>query len=249
MSAKIGVVIAALLAGAWGFLMIQAWQMRHLPMTEMWMAPAGSIAWRLLDFAWVFGMWAVMMAAMMLPTALPMLNIFARYCQRDPGSSELKTFGFIAGYLAVWMLFSLGATVLQWLFHTWAWLSPMMDNHQPLLATAIFFLAGLYQFTVYKNACLHHCRTPIGYLLSHWRPGMRGAVQIGFRHGWSCLGCCWAQMLIMFAVGVMNVLGMLLVTLLVIIEKYAPVDANRLSGGIGVLFLLAGFYNLWQATV
>ena len=78
---------------------------------------------------------------------------------------------------------------------------------------------------------------------------MRGAVQIGFRHGWSCLGCCWAQMLIMFAVGVMNVLGMLLVTLLVIIEKYAPVDANKLSRGIGALFLLAGFYNLWQATV
>lgn len=229
--------------GAWGFLLYQAWQMQHLPMSAMWMAPAEWGGWKMADFAWVFAMWAVMMAAMMLPTALPMLGAFARTCRHDPGGPTPRTLAFVGGYLAAWCLFSLGATLLQWLFHGWAWLSPMMETHHAGLSAALFMLAGGYQFTAYKQACLRHCRTPIGFLLTHWRPGLRGATRVGFRHGATCVGCCWAEMLIMFAVGVMNIGGMLLLTLLAIVEKWAPFDSANVSRGVGLLLIVvAGLY-------
>ena len=217
-------------------------------MAQMWMPPRQLMAWTMDDFTWVFGMWAAMMAAMMLPTAVPMLTAFSRFCQRDSDANAWRTLWFGSGYLAVWMIFSSALTVLQWLFHGWAWLSPMMENRQPLLAAAIFLLAGVYQFTAFKHICLHHCRTPFGYLLNHWRPGNSGALQIGLQHGLSCLGCCWAQMLIMFAVGVMNLTGMLLITLWVIIEKWAPIDASKLGYGSGLLFLFWGVYSFLTAT-
>lgn len=241
MSGKLIVLLVLAIGGAWGYLLYQTWLMSHLPMAQMWMPPPRLTDWTLGDLSWVFGMWAVMMAAMMLPTALPMLKAFSQYCRRD-GDGDGRTAWFTGGYLAVWLLFSIILTLMQWLFHGWAWLSPMMENRQPLLAAAILLIAGFYQFTAFKNACLHHCRTPFGYLLNHWRPGRIGALQIGFQHGMSCLGCCWAQMLIMFAVGVMNLTGMLLITLLVIAEKWAPIKASTLSYGIGALFLLWGVY-------
>lgn len=213
-------------------------------MAQMWMAPSRLTDWTTDDFTWVFGMWTVMMAAMMLPTALPMLTAFSRYCRRDSDANEWRTLWFAGGYLTIWVIFSIALTLLQWLFHGWAWLSPMMENRQPLLAAAILMIAGVYQFTSLKQACLNHCRTPFGYLLNYWRPGNSGALQIGFKHGLSCLGCCWAQMLIMFAVGVMNLAGMLFITLWVIIEKWAPIDAKKLSYGSGFLFLSWGLYRL-----
>ena len=120
----------------------------------------------------------------------------------------------------------------------------MMENRQPLLAALILLIAGTYQFTVLKNACLHLCRTTFGFLLNHWRPGNRGALQVGFKHGLICLGCCWAQMLIMFSVGVMNLFGMLFITLLVIVEKWAPIEATKLSYGSGLFFLFWAVYSL-----
>lgn len=242
MPTKIVVSLAVIIGGSWSYLFYQAWQMQHLPMTEMWMPPSVLSDWTVGDFFWVFGMWAVMMAAMMLPSSLPMLSAFSRYCQRDADTKHTRVLWFGAGYLAVWMMFSSVLTLMQWLFHGWAWLSPMMENRQPLLAAVILLIAGVYQFTAFKNACLSHCRSPFGFLLSHWSPGKQGALQIGFKHGLSCLGCCWAQMLIMFAVGVMSLPGMLLITSLVIIEKWAPVEPNKLSHGIGFLFLLWSGY-------
>jgi predicted metal-binding membrane protein len=244
MPLKFVFVLGLAIGGAWGYLLYQSWQMNHLPMARMWMPSHRLTDWALGDFMWVFGMWAVMMAAMMLPTALPMLTAFSRYCRRDSSTNEWRILWFGSGYLTVWMIFSIALTLLQWLFHGWAWLSPMMENRQPLLAAAIFLIAGGYQLTAFKNACLHHCRTPFGYLLHHWRPGSMGALRIGLHHGLNCLGCCWAQMLIMFAVGVMNLAGMLIITLWVIIEKWAPIEANKLSHGGGLLFLFCGVYEL-----
>ena len=245
MPLKISALFAAVIGGSWAFLAYQAWQMTHLPMSEMWMPPSVLSDWEANDFAWVLSMWAVMMAAMMLPSAWPMLQAFYRYCKRDKAqASETRVLYFAGAYLAVWLLFSVVLTVMQWLFHGWAWLSPMMENRQPLVAAGILGIAGVYQFTAFKNACLHHCRSPFSYLLQHWRPGNKGAFEIGFKHGMSCLGCCWAQMLIMFAVGVMSLAGMLMISLIVIVEKSAPIAADKLSRGIGLFLLFWGGYCL-----
>ncbi len=244
MPVKLAAFFAAVIGGSWAFLAYQAWQMNHLARSEMWMPPSALSDWGANDFTWVFGMWAVMMAAMMLPSTWPMLQAFSRYCKRDSGAGEARTLYFACGYLSVWFLFSLVLTLMQWLFHGWAWLSPMMENRQPLVAAAILLTAGAYQFTAFKNACLHHCRSPLGYLLQHWRPGNQGAFEIGFKHGASCLGCCWAQMLIMFAVGVMSLLGMVMISLIVLAEKTLPIAANKLSYGIGIVLLVWGAYTL-----
>lgn len=242
MSPRVTVLLAAVICGGWGYLIYQSWLMNHAPMTQMWMPPARLADWEAGDFFWVFSMWAVMMAAMMLPSALPMLAAFSRYCRKDAAQGDSRTLWFAGGYLAVWVVFSVVLTLIQWLLHGLAWLSPMMDVRQPLLTALILLIAGTYQFSSFKYACLRQCRTPFGYLLNQWRPGIGGALQIGFRHGLSCLGCCWAHMLLMFAIGVMNVSSMLLVTVLVIVEKWTPGDAKKLSHGIGVLLIiLAGF--------
>lgn len=223
----------------------ESWQMSHLPMAEMRMPPEALNAWSVGDFAWIFGMWAVMMAAMMLPSALPMVTAFARYC-RNAGDDTSRIVWFTAGYFAVWLLFCVLLTAVQWLLHGLAWLSPMMENRQPYLAAGILLAAGGYQFTALKNECLSHCRSPFGFLLQHWQPGRAGALRTGFTHGLHCLGCCWLQMLLMFAAGVMNLTAMLMVTALITLEKTAPIPAQRLSTAIGILLiLLAGFIALY----
>ncbi|MGR8931773.1 MAG: DUF2182 domain-containing protein [Gammaproteobacteria bacterium] len=246
MPAELVVLFAAVIGGSWAYLAYQAWQMQHLPMSEMWMAPTGLTDWQVGDVAWVFGMWAVMMAAMMLPSALPMLNAFSRYCQRDSSARPSRTLWFASGYLLAWLAYSLVLTLTQWLFHGWTWLSPMMENRQPWVAATILLIAGIYQFTAFKNACLSHCRSPFAFLLHHWRPGNVGALQIGFNHGLTCLGCCWAQMLVMFAVGVMSLAGMLIITSLVFVEKTAPVSSGKLRVGIGLLFIFWSGYTVVQ---
>ncbi len=236
--------IFALVFAAWGYLFYHAWQMSHIPMSEMWMPPASLSLWPVSGFIWVYSMWAVMMAAMILPTALPMIGAFSRYTKSQQLLSDCLTRWFISGYLTVWFGFSLVLTGLQWLFHGMAWLSPMMENRHPFFATVILIAAGLYQFTPIKNACLQHCRTPFGFLINEWRPGQSGALQMGIKHGINCLGCCWVQMLIMFVVGVMNLWGMIFITLLVIVEKWLPGKTKIISRSIGIFFLAwAGF--LW----
>ncbi|MDD4915526.1 MAG: DUF2182 domain-containing protein [Methylococcales bacterium] len=237
-------VLALAISGAWLYLLYQSWQMNHLPMSQMWMPPGRLTDWGLGDFGWVWAMWAVMMAAMMLPSALPMLSAYSRYCRRDAIGRDWRTLWFAGAYLAVWIAFSAVLTLMQWLFHGLAWLSPMMENRQPLLAAAILLTAGGYQFTAFKHTCLRHCRTPLSFLLRHWSPGSRGAARLGVRHGLECLGCCWAQMLVMFAVGVMNLYGMLMITLLVIAEKWSPAEAKTLSYGSGLAFVAWGLYSL-----
>lgn len=246
MPARLILLLALAISGSWAYLYQQAWEMQHLPMDQMWMPPATPAGWHLADFGWIFAMWAVMMAAMMLPSALPMLAAFSRYCRHYVNTDSLRTLWFAGGYLAVWLLFSVVLTLAQWRLHGWAWLSPMMETQQPAFAAAVVFVAGAYQFTWLKNACLAYCRTPFGYLVNHWQPGNAGAFRVGFRHGLGCLGCCWAQMLLMFAVGVMNLAGMLFITLLVIVEKWAPIEAGKLRYAIGALFLGWGAYLGWQ---
>jgi predicted metal-binding membrane protein len=240
-------ILAILLAVtfvAWGYLLYQHAQMTSQAMSSMWMPPLEPIAWGAMDFALVYFMWTVMMAAMMLPSAIPMILAFARVCRQQNKATYQLTGLFSSAYLGIWLLFSSALTLLQWQMHRLAWLSPMMDNQNTLLATGILFLAGIYQFMPLKNTCLTHCKTPMGFLLNEWQDGTAGAFKMGLKHGANCLGCCWAQMLIMFAVGVMNLLGMALITMLVILEKSMPLEATFISKTVGVVFLAWGAFLL-----
>lgn len=243
MSKSRTIIILTLLAvviTAWFYLFYQHWQMTSLPMSEMWMPPAEIHAWQWMDFWLIYTMWAVMMAAMMLPSAIPMILVYTKICEQRYQAAHFYTFLFILAYLAVWIVFSILLTALQWQMHGLHIITPMMDMQHEQLAAIIFLIAGIYQFTPQKNKFLQSCRTPMGFVLTEWREKHIGAFQMGLKHGVTCLGCCWAQMLIMFAVGIMNLLGMIFITLLVLIEKISPPHHRFFSNAIGILFIVWG---------
>jgi predicted metal-binding membrane protein len=225
---------------AWGSIFYQHWQMTTLPMSDIWMPPDSVWQWHMSDFFIVYVMWAVMMAAMMLPSAVPMIKIFSKTCKKSYGCDTPYSYLFSFAYLLTWFLFSIVLTLLQWQLHGLQWLSGMMENRNTLLAAAIFITAGVYQFTALKNACLTYCRTPLSFLLNSWRNGKLGAFHMGVVHGSTCLGCCWAQMLIMFAVGVMNITAMILITFFILLEKSLPENGYFISKAAGVLLCFWG---------
>jgi predicted metal-binding membrane protein len=159
--------------------------------------------WTNTDVAFAFVMWVVMMAGMMSPSAAPVLLVVARAASARGESSRTAVL-FGAGYFAVWMGFSAVATLAQWVLHNAALLSSSMAAVSPRAAGITLVVAGLYQFTPEKRACLQHCRNPIDFLMLYWRPGAAGNFALGAHHGLYCLGCCWALMIVLFAVGLMN---------------------------------------------
>ncbi len=236
--------LLAVTASAWVYLIYQHWQMTSMPMSEMWMPPSDTSAWKLIDFGLVYLMWAAMMAAMMLPSAIPMILTFSRISTKRYRASQKFIFLFVSGYLLVWLAFSIALTLLQWQLHGLHILSPMMDTESEYLAGVIFLVAGMYQLTPLKNSFLQYCRSPAGFLLNEWRDGAKGAFHMGVKHGSNCLGCCWAQMLIMFAVGVMNLLGMAFMTLMILGEKIAPIKSQFICRAGGILFMGWGLWLL-----
>lgn len=201
------------------------------------MPPAEISSWQMLDFGWVYLMWAVMMAGMMLPSAVPMILVFAKICKQRYQTVYWYNLLFILAYLLVWLGFSIVLTLLQWQLHGLHFLSPMMESQNERFAAAIFIGAGIFQFTSLKNSFLQSCRSPMGFLLTEWRAGAKGAFYMGLKHGSICVGCCWAQMLIMFAVGVMNLLAMALITLMVVLEKMVPGQSQAICRIGGVLLI------------
>jgi len=163
-------------------------------------------------------MWWLMMAAMMLPSAAPAILLYARVRQirsRDPGIAD--TWVFLAGYIGVWLFFSIAAALAQRLAAD----SSMVIQNRYAQA-ALLMAAGLYQLSPLKNACLSECRSPAAFISRHWRSGANGAVQLGVRHGLYCLGCCWTLMTLLFVGGVMNFVWIVGLTLVVALEKLAP---------------------------
>jgi len=239
--------LLAVIVSAWTYLFYQHWQMTSLPMSEMWMPPSDTSAWKPIDFALVYLMWAAMMAAMMLPSAIPMILAFSQVTRKRCQAPQKFSFLFIWAYLLVWLIFSVLLAVLQWQLHGLQIMSPMMDTESEYLPAVIFLGAGIYQLTPLKNSFLQYCRSPAGFLLNEWRDGAKGAFYMGLKHGSTCVGCCWAQMLIMFAVGVMNLLGMALMTLLILVEKIAPVRSQLICRVGGVLFMGWGLWLLQMA--
>lgn len=201
--------------------------MSALTMTQMAIDMPGMIMgaapWSPLYALLVFLMWWIMMIAMMIPSAAPTLLLYAGLARknRKADAPYAATWFFLAGYLTVWGGFSLIATVLQWGLGELGVMSGMMEITQAPLAASTLIVAGLYQLTPVKRACLRHCQHPLIFLLHHWKPGAAGAFRMGVQNGWFCLGCCWMLMVLLFVGGVMNLLWIAGIALLVALEKLA----------------------------
>ena len=197
--------------------------------------------WSVRDFFFMFLMWSVMMVAMMLPSASPLILLHVRVNrqQEDGGDGFHGTVAFAIGYLLVWTSFSAVATLLQWGLEKLAVLSPMMASTSSLLGAGLLLAAGIYQLTPFKNACLRHCRSPVHSLMQHWRRGTSGAFIMGFHHGAYCIGCCWLLMALLFVFGVMNLVWIAVLSVFVLLEKVVP-RGELVARVAGVGFIVAG---------
>jgi predicted metal-binding membrane protein len=198
--------------------------------------------WSSAEILAVWLMWAVMMMAMMLPSAIPMMAAHKRLAaQQDPGRPDASLW-FLFSYLLAWLLFSAAATALQWGFQRAGVLSHMLRLQSALPSGVILILAGAYQLSPLKAACLHHCRTAKNFLLSHWRSGRWGAARMGLLHGWHCVLCCTGLMMLLFVGGVMSLSTIVILTGLVATEKLAP-RGQEIAKLIGIALVAWG---LWQ---
>ena len=198
----------------------------------------------------VLVMWAVMMAAMMLPSAAPMILLYATIARRRGGRGETASASsgvFAFGYLAIWAAFSLAATALQFALEQAALMSPTMQTTSVALAGAVLVAAGLYQWTPLKQACLRYCSSPLAFIMTHWRPGTAGAFSMGLRHGTYCVGCCWLIMLLLFVGGIMNFGWIAGIALFVLVEKLVPAG-HWIGRGAGVLLVVWGAATLLAAS-
>jgi predicted metal-binding membrane protein len=244
------VAIAALLgviALSWALIVLGVGSgMRALEMTrmprDMVMSPA---VWTAGYAALMLAMWWVMMVAMMLPGASPMLLIFARISRRERagGRPYVPTGIFAAGYLCVWAGFSAVAVAVQWGLERAGLLSWMMVTTSRWLGATILIAAGLWQLTPIKHTCLRQCRSPVAYLSAHWRDGRGGAFAMGLEHGAYCLGCCWFLMALLFFGGVMNLYWIAGIAAYVLLEKLLPMG-HWLGYAAGLGLTGAGVYLL-----
>jgi len=200
--------------------------------------------WGAMDYWLMFVMWSVMMIAMMTPSAAPMILTYTKISQRRQIASKplLETAVFYLGYLIIWTVFSAVATWIQGLLHAASLLSPMMEISSPILGGLILIATGIFQFTPFKQSCLSHCRTPMGYFMTEWREGQWGALVMGIRHGAFCVGCCWLLMALLFVSGVMNLFWMGVITAYVLAEKVIP-GGQKVSWAIGAVML---FWGIWM---
>lgn len=188
------------------------------------------------------GMWIAMMVAMMLPPILPWLWFFAAASKEPPSGGVRwgRVVFFASGYFAVWSVLSVFLAFVQLtLLNSSLLTSAHGKVAVPLINGALLVLAGIYQWTPLKSACLRHCRSPLGYFLENWRDGPAGAFSMGSRHGLFCLGCCWALMLLSFAIGIMNAAWMVVITLILCVEKILP-GGDAVGRGFGVVLILWG---------
>ena len=228
-------VAATLVAGA-----LVAWIVTVERMRGMDAGPGTDLG----GLGWYVGIWTTMMAAMMLPSALPMVVLFSRVSRERArrGFAELvPSWLFVAGYLAVWTAYGLVAYGIyraviaagtEWL----AW-----DRAGPYVAGAALAAAGLYELTPLKDVCLRHCRSPLHFLLHDWRKGRLGAFRMGAEHGAFCVGCCWGLMLALFALGVMSLFWMAVVAAVILAEKLAPAG-DRLTRLFAVALIALGVW-------
>jgi predicted metal-binding membrane protein len=241
----VGAALAAAVALCWAWI---------IPMgRDMYGAMMGPSAWMMTSnwdathLSLLFAMWVVMIAGMILPSAVPALFLYAGVIRKSPDSvrTQAHVYAFASGYLVIWTAFSLVATILQRVMSHMLLLSPMMEVQERTFGAILVILAGLYQLTPYKRTCLDACRSPADFLSRHWKPGVGGGFFLGLANGLYCLGCCWAIMMLLFVGGVMNLWWIAGITIFVLLEKIAPLGAQggRLSGALVTLF---GIWGLVQ---
>ena len=233
--------LAAIAALAWLYLFLAAADMTAAMAgmdRTMVIPPRGSTELLLL-----FAMWWVMMVGMMLPSVAPVILTFATVNRNRAARGEpyVPSALFTAGYLLAWVGFSLAATLAQEALERANLISPMdMMTNSRLLGGLLFLAAGLYQFAPVKLACLRFCRSPLDFVVNHWRDGPGGAVRMGLTHGLYCLGCCWVLMLLLFVGGVMNLLWVAFLGVVVLVEK---LSAGPWMGRIGGALMM--IYGAW----
>jgi predicted metal-binding membrane protein len=241
--------LGGITVAAWIGLVVVRWRM--LPgmaggsMGHQMQAMVNVQAWTAGVIGLTLLMWAVMMVAMMVPTAAPMTLVYAavgRKAARE-GHPVAPTSMFVTGYLAIWILFSVAATAAQWGLDRAALLSPAMVSASPVLGGAVLIGAGVYELTPFKHACLSHCRAPAHFISRHWRAGSAGAFRMGLGLGSYCLGCCWIVMGLLFVGGVMNLLWIAAIAVFVLLEKTVPFGE---TGGrvVGAAMILVGLLTL-----
>ena len=201
-------------------------------------------AWSLQEAMLVWVMWAVMMGAMMLPSAVPMILVHRRVSARKERRDHSFSINwwFIAAYLAVWSIFSLAATTMQWGLQSAGAISSIVALHDVRFGGGVLIVTGLIQLTPFKQTCLTKCRTPISFLLTEWRPGRIGAIVMGAQHGAYCVGCCWALMMLLFVFGVMSLTAIVVLSTVVAVEKLLPY--GHILGKIGGYILIFG--GVWM---
>ena len=231
---------------------MSAWEMTNFSLTphryagmQMNMPEMGmkSIPWSFQHFLIVILMWWVMMIAMMLPSASPIILLYAlvmQHAQKNTISQKvIPTAYFVAGYLIIWLLFSLLATLLQWRLEQQDLLSMSLISNNSWISGGLLITAGIYQFSPLKTACLKLCRTPAQFIANYMQKGKLGALKMGLQHGWFCLGCCWGLMLLLFVGGVMNLLWIVGLSVFVLVEKVFP-NTHSLTLLLSISFILWG---------
>ena len=212
-----------------------------------WLATVQALCRTLPEGAWSFSaaaitasMWSAMTLAMMLPSASPMILTYAEIAETAARKSEriVSPLVIAAGYASVWLVFSLLATVIQIVLTRAALLNTGITSASGILAGAIFIGAGVYQFSALKHACLTHCQNPFPFFFTNWATTPGGVFRLGVEQGLYCLGCCWAMMMVMFAVGVMNVAWMAGLAAVMTIEKL--LTGRRFAHGFGVALIVVG---------
>ena len=213
-----GGALAAVVLFSWVYLLSGAGMMQEM---DGMLMPMSAASWTPAHAFLMLVMWIVMMAAMMLPSAAPMILLYGVIARKRgaAGGGGLAQAVFAFGYLVVWASFSVVAVTLQFLLEKAALLSPMMEATSVAFAGMVLIASGVYQWLPVKQACLRHCRSPLDFVMLHWREGIRGAFSMGLRHGSYCVGCCWALMLLLFVGGVMNLVWIAGLALFVLIEK------------------------------
>jgi len=240
--------VAAVAAIAWGYTLYLA-QSNAGVGASMGVAAGNVRSWNGVDFALMFLMWAVMMVAMMVPSAAPMILLFAAVNRKRRADSRplVATGVFLSGYLVVWGLFAVGATLGNWGLHQASLLTSMMGGSSSgYLGGGLLLTAGIFQWSRLKYVCLTHCRSPLSFLMSGWKEGNAGAFKMGLQHGRYCLGCCWVLMALLFVLGVMNLVWIAALAAFVLAEKVAP-NGEKVSRVTGVLLAAWGAWAVLAA--
>ncbi|MGE0563924.1 MAG: DUF2182 domain-containing protein [Pseudolabrys sp.] len=204
-------------------------------------------AWSTTDAGLVFLMWCAMALAMMLPSAAPMIYTYAEIADAAARKQEpiVSPYVIAAGYAAIWFGFSAAATAVQWGLTRSGVLDPALSSASPLFAGALFVAAGAYQFSTLKQACLTQCQRPFPFFFKHWQTTPRGVFRLGLTQGLYCLGCCWVMMLLMFAVGTMNIVWMAGLGIVMAIEKITT--TMRFTKVTGVAMIAIGVVSIARA--